>query len=74
MFYSMYESEVDYVNIKQVEMKLDELMTQCSFIQQQYNIMINKEINQVYMRQKRVLESIQVNIVTFENQLIIGDV
>ncbi len=74
MFYSMYESEVDYVDIKRVEMKLDEIMTQCSFIQQQYNIMINKEINQVYMRQKRVLESIQVNIITFENQLIIGDV
>jgi len=74
MFYSMYESEVDYVDIKQVEMKLDELMTQCSFIQQQYNTMINKEINHVYMGHKRVLESIQENLITFDNQLIIGDV
>lgn len=71
---SIYESEVSFVHMEEVELKLDELMSQCTSIQIQFDLIIHKEINQIYLKRKRILEAIHTNINAFDNHLINGDV
>lgn len=73
MLYSIYESELDYVDMKQMELKLDEMMEKFTFVHTQSYLAMQADLIDAYNDQKSALDAIQSHVLAFENQFIIGD-
>jgi len=63
------ESEFEYVEMRQIELKFHQLMKQNQLVQEQYYRKIQEERHRAYTNQKNRLDTLQYNLSLFQNKL-----